>query len=119
MAASNYSGTKTEIDDRRRLTEVEKRHIALFPEGEREEIRQILAAKGLSGPSLEDAVAAVTANKETWIATMLAEEYGLAASVARRSWPALRPSWPSCCAALSRCCRTCSGWLRRWHGPRP
>ena len=61
MAASNYSGTKTEIDDRRRLTEVERRHIALYPEGEREEIRQILAAKGLSGPSLEDAVAAVTA----------------------------------------------------------
>ena len=81
MAASNYSGTKTEIDDRRRLTEVERRHIALFPEGEREEIRQILAAKGLRGPGLEDAVTAVTANKETWIATMLAEEYGLAASV--------------------------------------
>jgi VIT1/CCC1 family predicted Fe2+/Mn2+ transporter len=81
MAAGNYSGTKTEIDDRRRLADVEARHIAQFPEGEREEIRQILAAKGLTGPSLEDAVAAVTANKETWIATMLAEEYGLATSV--------------------------------------
>ena len=45
MAASNYSATKTEIDDRRRLREVESRHIALFPEGEREEVRQILAPR--------------------------------------------------------------------------
>ena len=81
MAASNYSATKTEIDDRRRLREVERRHIALFPEGEREEVRQILASKGLSGAALEEAVAAITANDETWINTMLVEEYGLAPSI--------------------------------------
>ena len=81
MAASNYSATKTEVDDRRRLRDVERSHIALFPEGEREEIRQILAGKGLSGAALEEAVAAITANEETWINTMLVEEYGLAPSV--------------------------------------
>ena len=81
MAASNYSATKTEVDDRRRLKDVERSHIALFPEGEREEIRQILAGKGLSGTALEEAVAAITANEETWINTMLVEEYGLAPSV--------------------------------------
>jgi VIT1/CCC1 family predicted Fe2+/Mn2+ transporter len=81
MAASNYSATKTEVDDRRRLTEVERNHIALFPEGEREEVRQILASKGLTGAALEEAVAAITANEETWINTMLVEEYGLAPSI--------------------------------------
>lgn len=81
MAASNYSATKTEVDDRRRLKDVERSHIALFPEGEREEVRQILAGKGLSGAALEEAVAAITANEETWINTMLVEEYGLAPSV--------------------------------------
>jgi len=81
MAASNYSATKTEVDDRRRLKDVECNHIALFPEGEREEVRQILAGKGLSGAALEEAVSAITANEETWINTMLVEEYWLAPSV--------------------------------------
>lgn len=77
MAAANYSGTKTEVDDLRRLTEVERRHIELAPEGEREEIRQILSSKGLSGQALEDAVAAITSNEKVWVETMLTEEYGL------------------------------------------
>ena len=81
MAASNYSGTKAELDDYRRLRAIEERHIALEPEGEREEVRQILAAKGLSGRNLDGAVDAVTRNEETWIALMLAEEYGLPASM--------------------------------------
>ena len=77
MAASNYSGTKTEVDDLERLRAIERRHIALVPEGEREEIRQILRSKGLTGQALEEAVNAITSNEETWINTMLAEEYGL------------------------------------------
>jgi VIT1/CCC1 family predicted Fe2+/Mn2+ transporter len=77
MAASNYSGTKAEVDDYHRLRAVEERHIALAPEGEREELRQILAGKGLTGESLESAVTAVAANRQAWIDLMLAEEYGV------------------------------------------
>lgn len=77
MAASNYSGTKAEVDDHARLREVERKHIAEAPDGEREEIRQILQSKGLTGRALDEAVAAITSNEETWIETMLTEEYGL------------------------------------------
>ncbi|MEM8686312.1 MAG: VIT1/CCC1 transporter family protein [Pseudomonadota bacterium] len=77
MAASNYSGTKAEVDDHARLWAVERKHIAKAPEGEREEVRQILLAKGLSGDALEEAVAAITSSEETWVETMLTEEYGL------------------------------------------
>lgn len=77
MAASNYSGTKTERDELARYRDIERRHIALDPAGEREEVRQILATKGLSGATLEGAVDAITADKETWIRTMLTDEYGL------------------------------------------
>lgn len=77
MAASNYSGTKAEVDDHARLREIERKHIARAPEGEREEVRQILHSKGLTGDALEEAVAAITSNEETWIETMLTEEYGL------------------------------------------
>ena len=77
MAAGNYSGTKAEVDDLKRLRRIEEKHIRHAPEGEREEIRQILKGKGLSGDALEDAVAAITADEELWINTMLVEEYGV------------------------------------------
>lgn len=85
MAASNYSGTKTEIDDRARLREVEKKHIQHAPEGEREELRQILQRKGLHGVALEEAVEAITSDHDVWIDTMLTEEYGLASTL-RSPW---------------------------------
>ena len=78
MAASNYSGTKTELDELARLREVEARHIRLAPEGEREEVRQILAGKGLSGEVLHAATDAICEDRERWIDMMLVEEYGLA-----------------------------------------
>lgn len=77
MAAGNYSGTKAERDDHRRLRMVEARHIAEAREGEREELRQILEAKGLSGQVLEDATDAITADERAWIDLMLIDEYGL------------------------------------------
>jgi VIT1/CCC1 family predicted Fe2+/Mn2+ transporter len=60
---------------------VERRHIALCPEGEREEVRQILAAKGLSGTVLEKAVAAITSDERIWIDTMMVDEYGIGPSI--------------------------------------
>jgi VIT1/CCC1 family predicted Fe2+/Mn2+ transporter len=77
MAASNYSGTKAEVDDYRRLRAIEKRHIAMAPEGERAEVREIYAAKGFEGRDLERAVRVITAEDDRWIDTMLSEEYGL------------------------------------------
>ena len=79
MAAGNYSGTKAERDDYRRLRAVEERHIRLEPEGEAEEIRQIYAAKGFRGRDLERVVAVITADRQRWIDTMMAEEYGMPA----------------------------------------
>ena len=77
MAAANYSATKTEIDDYTRLQEIEHDHIARVPDGEREEVRQILEQKGLSGEALESATDAITSDRELWVETMLKEEYGL------------------------------------------
>ena len=75
MAAGNYSATKTETDNVRRLREIERRHIREVPDGKREEVRQILRGKGLEGDVLEQAVAAITANEKTWIDLMLVDEY--------------------------------------------
>ena len=89
MAAANYSGTKAEGDDYRRLQAVEERHIRLAPEGETEEIRQIFASKGFTGNDLERAVAVITGDRQRWIATMMMEEYGLPAAPRCPWWAAL------------------------------
>ena len=78
MAAASYSGTQAERDDYDRLLAVERRHIAMVPDGEREEIRQIFAGKGFSGDALELIVARITADDFLWAKTMVVEEYGLA-----------------------------------------
>ena len=87
MAASNYLGTKAELDDWRRLEQIEKRHIDLAPEGEREEVRQIFARKGFQGNDLTRIVELVTADRERWVRTMLTDEYGLPHAV-RSPWTA-------------------------------
>lgn len=76
MAAANFSGVKAERDDYERLRQMELRHIAVAPEGEREEVRHIFAAKGFEGEDLERAVTVITASHERWVRVMLEEEHG-------------------------------------------
>ena len=77
MAAGNYSATKAELDNIRRIRAGEERHIAHFPDGERRELRAILAAKGLSGQTLDDATDQIARNRTAWIDMMMEGEYGL------------------------------------------
>ena len=77
MAAGNFIGTKSEREDYERVLAIERRHIAVVPDGEREEIRQIFEAKGFSGDDLDRVVAVITADRALWAKTMAVEEYGL------------------------------------------
>ncbi len=88
MAASNYSGTKAERDEYERVLGIERRHVVLEPEGEREEIRQIFAAKGFTGADLERAVSVITADPALWTKTMATEEYGLSPTLKSPLWAA-------------------------------
>lgn len=87
MAASNFLATRAEADDQRRIAGIEAKHIDLAPEGEREEVRQIFASKGFEGEDLENIVRIITSNRERWIETMLANEYGLPSTI-RSEWTA-------------------------------
>lgn len=77
MAAANYSGTGAENEEYRTVRRMEERHVDLDPQGEREEIRQIFAAKGFQDEALEQAVELITGQRELWIDTMMREEHGL------------------------------------------
>jgi VIT1/CCC1 family predicted Fe2+/Mn2+ transporter len=81
MAAANYTGTKAEHDEYEQLRNMEERHVALAPEGEREEIRQIFRAKGFEGDALEAAVNTITTHRERWIDTMMTEEHGMPSTI--------------------------------------
>jgi VIT1/CCC1 family predicted Fe2+/Mn2+ transporter len=77
MGAGNYSGTKADSDFYKHQLAVERKHIALAPGGEREEIRQIFGRKGFSGGDLERIVEVITSDEDRWANTMAVEEYGL------------------------------------------
>lgn len=77
MAAANYTGTKSEIEEYEHIRHMEERHISQHPEGEREEIRQIFRSKGFEGEDLERAVEVITEKRDRWIETMMSEEHGL------------------------------------------
>ena len=80
MAISNYLGSRAERQQRELARREEERQIRFTPEGEREEIRQIFAAKGFTGTDLERVVEVITSDPELWAQTMMTEELGYGAS---------------------------------------
>ena len=52
MAASNYLGTRADEERRLRVLRDEEEQLHGYPDGEREEIRQIYARKGFDGEDL-------------------------------------------------------------------
>jgi vacuolar iron transporter family protein len=87
MAAGDYLATRSEDEELHHAEAVERRHIEICPEGEREEIREILRVRGIPGNLLDQVVASITADRNLWVRMMLREEYGLPDAV-RSPWRA-------------------------------
>jgi vacuolar iron transporter family protein len=87
MAAGDYLATNSEDEEFQQAAAIERKHIAAYPEGEREEVREILRNRGVPDRVLDETVASITANRDLWIRTMLRDEYGLPDSV-RSPWRA-------------------------------
>jgi VIT1/CCC1 family predicted Fe2+/Mn2+ transporter len=77
MAVGNFLSIRAERQRVERARRTEAHHIDTVPEGEREEVRQILHGQGLEGSVLEGAVQAVTSDRQRWIRLMLQAEHGV------------------------------------------
>jgi vacuolar iron transporter family protein len=84
MAAVAYTSSAARGDLFRAERAREYRHVESAPDVEREEVRALYARKGFSDALLERVVDTICANKDVWVAVMMAEEHALA-DVPRRA----------------------------------
>jgi VIT1/CCC1 family predicted Fe2+/Mn2+ transporter len=74
MSIGAYLSSKSERDNYEKHKQVEYWEVDNLPEVEREEIREIYAAKGFDGALLEQIVDGITADKDRWVDVMMKEE---------------------------------------------
>ena len=89
MGVSNYLSTRSRKQEVAQARADENWQVQTNPEGERQEIRQIFARKGLGGDTLDQVVDAITSDKRVWVDTMMAEELKLSEISARPERAAL------------------------------
>jgi VIT1/CCC1 family predicted Fe2+/Mn2+ transporter len=77
MGAVGYTSSISERDFYLSEKGRESTEIDTMPAAEGQEIREIYAAKGFSGPLLDSVVDTITANREVWLTTMMDEELHL------------------------------------------
>ena len=90
MGAVAFTTTLADADLYQSEREREYRHIHEAPNLEKKEIRDIYESKGFNGDLLDRIVDTITANKDVWVAVMMAEEHQLS-PVDRRS--AMKAAW--------------------------
>jgi VIT1/CCC1 family predicted Fe2+/Mn2+ transporter len=77
MGAVGYTSSVSQRDYYRAEREREEAEVDTMPDAERQEVREIYAAKGFSGDLLDQVVETITANRDRWVATMMDEELHL------------------------------------------
>jgi vacuolar iron transporter family protein len=77
MGAVGWTSALSERDYYAAEQARESAEIDATPEAERQEIRDIYAAKGFTGDLLNRVVETITANRDAWLATMMDEELHL------------------------------------------
>jgi VIT1/CCC1 family predicted Fe2+/Mn2+ transporter len=77
MGAVGYTSTMAQRDYFEAEREKELNEIETIPDAERQEVREIYAAKGFSGDLLERVVDTISGNRDAWLSTMMDEELHL------------------------------------------
>lgn len=78
MSVGSYLSTKSEKQKYDKHKSIEYWEVDNVPDLEREEVREIYAAKGFEGELLEKIVDQITADKDRWVDVMMKEELEMA-----------------------------------------
>ncbi|MFW9866764.1 MAG: VIT1/CCC1 transporter family protein [Candidatus Thorarchaeota archaeon] len=77
MGLGEYISSKSEYNYIKNELKKEKAEIELFPEEEKEEVRDIFEKMGMKGQTLDACVESITSNKQVWIDFLTKSELGL------------------------------------------
>jgi VIT1/CCC1 family predicted Fe2+/Mn2+ transporter len=77
MGLGEYISSKSEYNYIKNELKKEKAEIELFPEEEKEEVREIFEKMGMTGQTLEACVDSITSDKQVWIDFLTKSELGL------------------------------------------
>ncbi len=77
MSIGAYLSSKSEHDNFEKHKAIEYWEVDNLPDIERQEIREIYAAKGFSGDLLEQVVEHITADRDRWVDIMMTDELGM------------------------------------------
>jgi len=77
MGLGEYISSKSEYNYIQNEIKKEKAEIELFPEEEKQEVKDMFEEMGFTGNTLDACVDTITSNKETWLSFLLKSELGL------------------------------------------
>ncbi|MFX1376378.1 MAG: VIT1/CCC1 transporter family protein [Promethearchaeota archaeon] len=77
MGLGEYISSKSEYNYIKNELKKEKAEIELFPEEEKEEVKELFEKMGIKGQTLDACVESVTSNKQVWIEFLTKSELGL------------------------------------------
>ncbi|MFX1426550.1 MAG: VIT1/CCC1 transporter family protein [Promethearchaeota archaeon] len=77
MGLGEYISSKSEYNYIKNELKKERAEIELFPEEEKEEVREIFEKMGMKGQTLDSCVESITSNKQVWIDFLTKSELGL------------------------------------------
>lgn len=77
MGLGEYISSKSEYKFQKNEIKRERAEIKLFPEEEKEEVREFFKEWGFKGKELDNAVETITSDQDTWIDFLIKSELGL------------------------------------------
>lgn len=77
MGLGEYISSKSEYNYIKNELKKERAEIELFPEEEKEEVREIFEKMGMKGQTLDSCVESITSNKQVWMDFLTKSELGL------------------------------------------
>ena len=77
MSVGAYLATRSEKQQFQKHRQIEYHEVDTIPEQEKQEVREIYAAKGFEGELLDQVVEVLTADRDRWVDVMMKEELGM------------------------------------------